>query len=71
MGEQITSFELAHNVIFKLLSLVALIILLFINFKIVPELSDELFGITNLWKRKGPIENLFSSLLGKKKDAHS
>lgn len=71
VGEQITSFELAHNVIFKLLSLVALIILLFINFKIVPELSDELFGITNLWKRKGPLENLFSSLLGKKNDAHS
>ena len=71
VGEQITSFELAHNVIFKLLSLVALIILLFINFKIVPELFDELFGITNLWKRKGPIENLFSSFLGKKNDAHS
>jgi len=66
VGENITSFNMAHNVIAKSLSLIALIILLFLNFKIVPELSDEILCIFNLTKRKGPVENFFTRLMGKK-----
>ncbi len=68
IGENILSFEMAHNVIFKILALVALIILLFINFKLAPQLYDEIVGIINLAKRQGPVELFFGRLLGKKHD---
>ena len=61
---------MAHNVIFKILALVALIILLFINFKLAPQLYDEIVGIINLAKRKGPVELFFGRLLGKKHDSN-
>jgi archaeosortase A (PGF-CTERM-specific) len=70
VGGHITSFEMAHNVIFKILALVALVILLFINFKLVPELYDEIIGIIDLPKRKGPVELFVGRLLGKKHDTH-
>jgi len=66
VGSGMTSFEMAHNVIGKTGSLLALIILLFITFKIVPELYDEIMGIINLAKRKGPVEMFIGGLLGKK-----
>lgn len=66
VGSGMTSFEIAHNVIGKTGSLLALIILLFITFKIVPELYDEIIGIIDLPKRKGPVELFFRRLLGKK-----
>jgi archaeosortase A (PGF-CTERM-specific) len=69
VGNHIMSFEMAHNVIFKVLALVALIILLLINFKLVPELYDDIFGIIDLPKRNGPVEALFGRLAGKKKHA--
>ena len=69
VGQNITSFEMAHNVIFKLLALVALIILLLINFKLVPELYDEIFGIIDLPKRNGPVEALAKKLVGKRQHA--
>ena len=66
VGSGMTSFEMAHNVIGKTGSLLALILLLFLTFKIVPELYDELLGIINLPKRKGPVELFIGGLLGKK-----
>jgi exosortase/archaeosortase len=66
VGGNITSFEIAHNVIFKVLALVALILLLIINFKLAPDLYDEIIGIIDLPKRRGPVELLLGRLVGKK-----
>jgi len=44
--------------------------LLFITFKIVPELYDEIIDLIGLSKRRGPIELLFRRLIGKKHDAN-
>jgi len=70
VGSNLVPFDIAHNVIGKVGSLLALIVLLFITFKITPELYDEIVGIIDLAKRKGPIERLFGTVLGKKDDAH-
>ncbi len=70
VGSDMVSFDLAHNVIAKAGSLLALILLLFITFKIVPELYDQIIGIIDLPKRKGPVELFLGRLLGKKHDAH-
>jgi len=70
VGSGMVSFDIAHNVIGKIGSLLALILLLFIAFKIVPELYDEIVGIIDLPKRKGPVEQFFTRLLRKKHDAH-
>jgi archaeosortase A (PGF-CTERM-specific) len=70
VGSGMFSFELAHNVIGKAGSLLALIVLLFVTFKIVPELYDEIVGIIDLPKRRGPVELFIGRLLGKKHDAH-
>jgi len=70
VGNGWVSFDIAHNVIGKTGSLLALILLLFITFKIVPELYDEILGIVTLPKRNGPLEQFFARLLGKKHDAH-
>lgn len=66
VGSGIASFELAHNVIGKAGSLVALIVLLFITFKILPELYDEIMCIIDLPKRDGPLEHFFKHVLRKK-----
>ncbi len=66
VGSGMVSFELAHNVIGKAGSLLALILLLFITFKITPELYDEIIGIIDLPKRKGPVERVLARMLGKK-----
>jgi archaeosortase A (PGF-CTERM-specific) len=70
IGSGIASFELAHNVIAKAGSLIALILLLFLTFKILPELYDQIVGIIDLPKRKGPVELFFGRIVGKKHDAH-
>jgi archaeosortase A (PGF-CTERM-specific) len=70
VGSGMVSFELAHNVIGKAGSLLALIVLLFVTFKIVPELYDEIVGIIDLPKRRGPVELFIGRLVGKKHDAH-
>ncbi len=70
VGSGMTSFELAHNVIAKAGSLLSLIILLFITFKLIPELYSEIVGIIDLPKRKGPVELLVGRLVGKKQHAH-
>ena len=66
VGGRITSFHIAHNVLSKVGALITLIALLFLVFKLIPELYDEIMCIFNLAKRDGPIENLFSNFLGKK-----
>jgi len=66
VGGKITSFNIAHNVLSKIGALITLIALLFIVFKILPDLYDEITCIFNLAKREGPIENFFSNFLGKK-----
>jgi archaeosortase A (PGF-CTERM-specific) len=70
VGSGMVSFELAHNVIAKAGSLLALIVLLFVTFKVVPELYDEIIGIIDLTKRKGPVELFFGRLMGKKHVTH-
>jgi archaeosortase A (PGF-CTERM-specific) len=49
-------FPTAHNVIGKGGSLVALVILLFIVIKFIPEVFDEIISISDLPKKGGPIE---------------
>ncbi|RLF29798.1 MAG: archaeosortase A [Thermoplasmata archaeon] len=58
VGTHIVSINIAHNIIGKGGSLLALIILLFIVTKIIPELFDEIICLTELPKRNGPLEKL-------------
>jgi archaeosortase A (PGF-CTERM-specific) len=60
-------FFIAHNVIGKGGSLLALIILLFIVIKIVPEVLDEIINLTDLHKRNGPLEDFFKVKIWRKK----
>ena len=65
-GGNICSVEVAHNILGKAGSLIALIVFAFIIFRILPELYDEIICLIDLPKRKGPVENYFKKLLGKK-----
>lgn len=67
VGRDITGFNMAHNVIAKAGSLVALIVLLLIVIKIVPEVFDEIICFTDLYKRNGPLEKVAAKVLGRKK----
>jgi len=60
-------FFIAHNVIGKGGSLIALVILLFIVIKILPELLDEIICLTDLYKRNGPIEKFVNKYIWRKK----
>jgi archaeosortase A len=62
-------FFIAHNVIGKGGSLIALIVLLFIVIKIIPELFDNILCLTDLPKENGPVEKLGKKifLTGRKK----
>ena len=59
-------FPTAHNIIGKGGSLVALIILLVIVIKVIPEVFDEILGLTDLYKGDGPLEQSFKKIWGKK-----
>jgi len=59
-------FSIAHNYIGKGGSLIALVLLLFIVVKVVPEVFDHILFLTDLPKEKGPIEVLFKRILGRK-----
>ncbi len=63
VGENLTDFNMAHNVIGKGGSLIALIILLFIVIKIIPEVFDEINCLLDLPKRNGPIEKTLKKIL--------
>jgi archaeosortase A (PGF-CTERM-specific) len=67
VGRNITDFNMAHNVISKAGSLVALVILLLIVIKIIPEVLDEIMCLVDLHKRNGPIEKAIKSVFGRKK----
>ncbi|MEM0466954.1 MAG: archaeosortase A [Candidatus Thermoplasmatota archaeon] len=68
VGNNITDFHLAHNVIAKAGSLIALVVLLFITFKITPQLYDEIMNILRLPKRQGPVENFFKIVWSRRKE---
>jgi exosortase/archaeosortase len=53
-------------VLAKIGALITLIALLFIVFKIIPELFDEISCLIDLPKRKGPVERFFINVVGKK-----
>jgi len=53
------SFSFMHNVIGKTGSLLALIIIAYYVFDLLPELYDRIIKIAELYKRRGPIERLF------------
>jgi len=59
-------FGIAHNIIGKGGSLVALVILLFIVIKIIPEVFDEIICLTDLYKINGPLEQSFKKIWRKK-----
>jgi archaeosortase A (PGF-CTERM-specific) len=66
VGSDITSFSMAHNVLAKAGALITLIVLLFIVFKLIPQLYDEISCLFDLTKRKGPVELLFRGSLREK-----
>ena len=63
VGSGATDFSTAHNIIGKAGSLLALILLLFLTFKITPELFDQIEAVFGLTKRDGPIERTFQKLV--------
>jgi len=67
VGNNITDFNMAHNVISKIGALVALIVLLLIVIRIIPEIFDEIICLTNLYKRNGPLEKAVGKVFGSKK----
>lgn len=69
VGGNITSFEIAHNLLSKMGALITLIVLLFITFKILPELYEEIICLIDIPKRNGPIERFFKKYFGRKKVA--
>jgi len=60
-------FFMAHNVIGKGGSLLALIVLLFIVTKIVPEIFNEIIDLTDLYKRNGPLERFIKKIVWRTK----
>ncbi len=54
-------FSIAHNYIGKGGSLIALIVLLFIVAKIIPEIFDEILSLIDLPKQQGPIESFIQN----------
>jgi len=67
VGNNITDFNVAHNIISKSGALITLIILLLIVIKIIPEIFDEIVSLTEIYKRDGPIEKSIKNILGRKK----
>lgn len=53
------SFYMMHNVIGKIGSFLALILLAYLSFEILPELYDTIVSLFSLPKRRGPIERVF------------
>jgi archaeosortase A (PGF-CTERM-specific) len=64
ISNDITDFYMAHNIIGKGGSLIALMILLFLVSKGIPEIFDEIIALTDLPKRNGPLEHLVHSVIG-------
>lgn len=64
-ADQGWSFSLAHNLVGKGGSLLALIVLAFITFQLVPQLYDSIVGLLDLPKRNGPLEVYWNSRRGR------
>ena len=67
LTNKITDLNMAHNVIAKTGSLIAMIILLFIVIKIIPEIFNEIICLTDLYKRNGPLEKGIKNIFRRKK----
>jgi len=67
LAYNITDLNMAHNVIAKIGSLIAMIILLFIVIKIIPEVFNEIICLTDLYKRNGPLEKSIKKVFRRKK----
>lgn len=61
-----SAFWFSHNVIGKGGSLVALILIAFIVFQILPELYDSIIGLLDLKERRGPLESWLSERFGRR-----
>ncbi len=66
LAEDVTSFYVAHNILGKGGSLLALIVLLFVVIKVIPEVFDEILALTDLSKRNGPLEKWMKKIIGRK-----
>lgn len=66
LAEDVTSFYVAHNIIGKGGSLLALVVLLFIIIKVIPEVFDRILELTDLSKRNGPLEKAIKKAIGRK-----
>ena len=60
-------FSIAHNYIGKIGSLLALVVLLYIVIKFIPEVFDEILCLTDLPKKGGPIEYFIKKYIIRKK----
>ncbi|MFO8133840.1 MAG: archaeosortase A [Thermoplasmatota archaeon] len=56
------SFYMMHNVVGKAGSLVALIVLAYVAFELLPELYDNIMDLFDLPKRRGPVERALQRL---------
>ena len=65
--DDLNLFFMAHNVIGKGGSLLALIVLLFIVIKIVPEVFNEIIDLIDLYKRNGPLERFVKKIVWRTK----
>jgi archaeosortase A (PGF-CTERM-specific) len=60
------TFYFMHNVVGKAGSLIALIVLAYLAFDILPELYDSIYSIFELPKRNGPVEIFIKNLAGRR-----
>ena len=67
VGNNITDFNVAHNIISKSGALITLIVLLLIVIKIIPEIFNEIICLTDLYKRYGPLEKGIKKIFRRKK----
>lgn len=63
LGENITDFYIAHNVLAKIGALMTLIVLLLIVVKIIPEILDNIMSLADLPKRNGPLEKILKKII--------
>jgi exosortase/archaeosortase family protein len=65
VADNYAAFWFSHNIIGKGGSLLALIIIAFFVFKILPELYDSVIGLLDLRQRRGPLERWFAQRFGR------
>ncbi len=65
VADNYAAFWFSHNVIGKGGSLLALIIIAFIVFRILPELYDSIIGLMDLRRRRGPLERWVGERFGR------